>query len=96
MRESEIEKYFTERVIAADGEVRKVQWIGRAHAPDRVAMFKHRSPGKRTWWVELKAPKKGPRPGQAREHDRMRAVGQNVVVLNSIEAVDKWCEEVGI
>jgi hypothetical protein len=49
------------------------------------------SPGNfytRTVWVELKATGKVAEPHQYREHNRMRAVGQRVVVIDSIEGVD--------
>lgn len=39
MRERDIEKYLVERVKALGGEVRKVQWIGRRGAPDRLVML---------------------------------------------------------
>lgn len=39
MRESQIEKYLVVRVKALGGEVRKVQWIGRRGAPDRLVML---------------------------------------------------------
>lgn len=39
MRESDIEKYLVKRVKALGGEVRKVKWIGRRGAPDRLAML---------------------------------------------------------
>lgn len=39
MRESTIEKYLVEQVKAIGGEVRKVQWVGRRGAPDRIAML---------------------------------------------------------
>ena len=41
-------------------------------------------------WAECKAPKKGPRPEQAREHNRMRALGAQVLVINSFELIDKY------
>lgn len=100
MRESTIEKYLVTQVKAIGGEVRKVQWIGRNGAPDRVVML----PAKRaaqtidcawcnplglTVWVELKAPDKKPEPHQLREHKRMRDVGQTVVVIDSLEGVDE-------
>jgi hypothetical protein len=43
-----------------------------------------------TVWVELKRPGATAEPHQAREHERMRKMGQTVVVLDSIEAVDRW------
>lgn len=94
MRESVVEKYLVQRVEAIGGEVRKVSWIGRRHAPDRVVMLKWAENGRTTKWVELKAPGKKPRPGQEREHQRMRDAGQDVHVLDTIEAVDKFIAEV--
>jgi hypothetical protein len=39
MRERDIEHYLVKRVKAMGGEVRKVKWIGRAAAPDRLVML---------------------------------------------------------
>lgn len=104
MKESDIEAYLVARVEARGGEVRKVQWIGRSKAPDRVVMLPamtdftapivyHYS---RIFWVELKAPgKKATFPSNAheraqeREHKRMREVGQVVLVIDSKEDIDK-------
>jgi hypothetical protein len=91
MRESIIERYLVKRVKELGGEVRKVQWIGRNGAPDRLVMlplsmkqvFMHC-----TIWVELKATGKVAEPHQLREHKRMRAMGQHVVVIDSLEGVD--------
>lgn len=96
MRESQIERHLVERVHALGGEVRKVRWLGRDGAPDRVVMLPEwvlignvwrRLP--RTIWVECKAPGKEPEPHQEREHLRMRRMGQLVVVVDSIEAVEE-------
>lgn len=38
-RERDIEKYLVGRVKALGGEVRKVKWIGRNGAPDRLVML---------------------------------------------------------
>jgi len=95
MRESEIEHYLVKRVKSMGGEVRKVQWIGRRGAPDRLVMMPPGIviyPGPEygyTIWVELKAPGKKPEPHQLREHKRMQAMGQRVEVIDSLEAVDK-------
>lgn len=95
MRERDIERYLVKRVKELGGEVRKVQWIGRRGAPDRLVMLPTRinTIGLRvlaeTIWVELKAPGKKPELHQIREHFRMRALGQNVCVVDSIERVDK-------
>lgn len=84
MRESDIEKYLVERVKKLGGEVRKVRWIGRNGAPDRLVMLPDR-----TVWVELKAPGEKCRPHQIREHERMRRMGQCVAVVDSHEGVDE-------
>lgn len=82
--ERDIEQYLVERVKALGGEVRKVKWIGRNGAPDRLAML----PGK-TLWVELKAPGEKAKPHQVREHERMRRMGQRIEVVDSFERVDE-------
>lgn len=96
MRERDIERYLVKRVKTLCGEVRKVQWVGRAGAPDRVVMFPPWRYGNQvprgvaqTTWVELKAPGVKPEAHQLREHERMRAMGQRVVVIDSFEAVDE-------
>ena len=49
---------------------RKLQWIGRRNAPDRVFGFNGR-----TIFVEFKRPGERLRVGQDKEIDRMRAAG---------------------
>ena len=100
-RESQIETYLKQQVNIRDGEIRKVTWVGQSKAPDRLVMLPNRadpSPGPtgHTLWVELKAPGKGKtfpadahERAQAREHARMRAVGQRVFVIDSYEGVDR-------
>lgn len=94
MRESDIEQHLVNRVKDSGGEVRKVSWIGRRGAPDRLVML----PGKwlngstrrgKTIWVELKAPGKVAEPHQLREHTKMRNLGQTVLVIDSKDAVDE-------
>lgn len=99
-RERDIERHLVERVKAIGGEVRKVQWVGRRGAPDRCVMLPARrlspsldcawcNPSGRVLWVELKAPGQKPEPHQAREHARMRAMGQTVLVIDSFEGVEE-------
>lgn len=82
--ENDIEQYLVKQVKALGGEVRKVRWVGRHGAPDRLVML----PG-RALWVELKAPGQKPRPHQLREHARIRAMGQRVEVVDSFDGVDE-------
>lgn len=88
MRERDIEQYLVRRVKELGGEVRKVQWIGRRGAPDRLVMLPAQREYESTVWVELKAPGVKAEPHQLREHNRMRGLGQHVVVIDSIEGVD--------
>lgn len=105
MKEADIEAYLCKRVREAGGDVRKVQWIGRKGAPDRLVMLPampyhsdapivYHYP--RTIWVELKAPGLAAlfphtphERQQAREHERMREMGQRVVVIDSFAGVDE-------
>lgn len=93
MRKSDLEKYLVARVKELGGEVRKVQWIGRRGAPDRLVMIhnhlRYACPTCHSHgfavWVELKTPT----ATQLREHERMRKMGQRVVVVDSVEGVEE-------
>lgn len=110
--ERDIEDHLVKRAIALGGEVRKVQWVGRDGAPDRLVMLPPRAQTfeetsslqlrrvpavpAQTIWVELKNPetiKTFPADpherAQAREHKRMRDVGQRVEVIGTIEQVEE-------
>ena len=94
-QEAKIEKYLCDRVKMLGGEVRKVKWIGRRGAPDRLVMlpqtwirYRDYPIPPQTIWVEVKAPGEVPEPHQAREHARMRAMGQRVEVIDSMGGVD--------
>lgn len=105
LKERDIERYLCRRVKEKGGEVRKVQWLGRDGAPDRVVMWAGRVPTvvdgqvverPQTIWVEVKNPetiKTFPanehERKQFREHQRMRALGQCVVVVGTFEQVDE-------
>ena len=99
-RESQIETHLVRRVKALGGEVRKVEWIGRNGAPDRLVMlpesFSKGLDGFSTIWVELKAPGKAAKfpanaheRAQHREHERMRKMGQRVEVVDSYERIEE-------
>ena len=123
MRESSIEDYLVRRVKELGGECRKVQWIGRKGAPDRVVMLGKDKAlaylsdiidaarngdridesvvldallGMVLVWPELKAeglaalfPHTPHERQQHREHERMRAMGQRVVVIDSYAGVEE-------
>lgn len=95
MRESKIEEHLVNEAKALGGEVRKVKWIGRRGAPDRLLMlpsYRRLSLGS-TVWVELKATGEVPKAHQLREHKRMRDMGQRVEVIDSIEGVNSLLKE---
>lgn len=81
--EKDIEQYLVKQATEAGALVRKAQWVGHNHCPDRILMFPHM-----TIWVEVKAPNQQPRAGQQREHKRMRQHGQIVAVAASHVDVD--------
>ncbi len=97
MRERDIEKYLVQRVKELGGEIRKVKWVGRHGAPDRVVMLPdfwwHCHSGKKGTpgpiFVELKAPGEKPKPHQIREHKRMDNCHLRVEVIDSIEGVER-------
>ena len=84
MRESTIENYLVERTKVAGGECRKLKWIGRHGAPDRIVMLNGQ-----VIFIELKAPGEKAKPHQVREHERMRRMGQRVEIVDSCERVDE-------
>ena len=98
MKESAVEAYLVERVKKLGGEVRKVSWQGRKGAPDRLVMLPSHAIDalNNTIWVELKAeglaalfPHTPHERQQWREHERMRGMGQQVVVIDSYTGVDE-------
>lgn len=89
MRESVIEKYLKDQVKRCGGEVRKLAYQGRNGAPDRWVLLNGQHP-----LVELKAPGVKPEVHQLREHDRLRAAGLDVYVIDSIDAVDALIRKV--
>ena len=97
-RENKIEAHLVERAERAGALVRKLAYIGRRGAPDRMVVWGTQR-GERVGFpcqidfVELKAPGQRPDPHQEREHARLRSMGCNVFVLDSIEAVDAYIEE---
>lgn len=99
--ERDVEKYLVKRVKELGGEVRKVKWIGRRSAPDRLVMLPE-IPHigyimiAQTIWIEVKAPGLAAsfplgahEQAQHREHERMRKMGQRVEVVDSYARVDE-------
>lgn len=85
MRERDVERQLIKRVKAAGGEVRKLMWIGRRGAPDRLVLL----PGRGPLFVELKAPGGRISRLQEVEHRRLRAAGGRVMVIWKIEQIEE-------
>jgi hypothetical protein len=79
IRESTVENNLVKKVKAAGGTAYKFTSPGRKAVPDRLVLL----PGGRVVFVECKAPGELPRADQMREHNRLRALGFKVVVLDS-------------
>lgn len=101
-RESTIEKRLVKRVKELGGEIRKVRWIGRDKAPDRLLMLPERdifgvydayNPAcqARTIWVELKAPGKAAKfPSNAHERAQHREHERMRKMGQRVEVVDSF------
>lgn len=81
MLESAIENPVVKRAEIAGYFVRKVSWVGRRSAPDRLFARKDRG----QVYIEFKAPGKPITLSQQLEHDRMRAAGIEVHLCDSID-----------
>lgn len=76
-------------LLALGAVVRKLRWADRNGAPDRFVLLRGR-----VWLVELKKYGERPEPHQLREHERLRTQGADVRVIDSVEEVDLFVQEV--
>ncbi len=88
MSEKLLEAGLRRKVVALGGMCDK--WTGTPGAPDRIVML----PGGRVIFVEMKAPGGRLAKIQEKKHRDLRALGMDVRVLASKEAVDAFIEEV--
>jgi hypothetical protein len=86
MRERDIERALVARVKMLGGLCEKFTSPGRANVPDRIVTLHDGE----VFFVELKAPGKPVRKGQERDHERRRALGCDVRVIDSMEAVNAF------
>lgn len=87
MAEAQIERDFTKRISIAGGMQYKFTSPARRGVVDRIALFpvaeEHRDiVAKYVRFVELKDTGKKPEPHQEREHERLRAMGFAVDVVD--------------
>lgn len=86
MLESTIEKALCDRVKSLGGTCEKFTSPSRRGVPDRLITL----PGGRIVFVELKAPGKKPTKLQLKDHERRRALGCEVLVIDSLEAANAF------
>lgn len=89
MRERSIETYLREQVRQAGGIAFKWVSPGNNGVPDRIVIM----PGGRVVFAELKAPGRKPTQLQQYQHERLRALGCDVRVIDSREGVDTLIRE---
>jgi len=89
--EKSIEDYLVERVEFCGGQAAKWDVRGHRGRVDRVVMLPCGEMARHwhVYLVELKAGGKKPRPEQLREHARLRALGFEVIVIDTKEQVDE-------
>ena len=81
MLEKTIEQALVKRVKELGGMAEKFVSPGRRSVCDRIVTL----PGGVIIFVELKAPNKHPTPLQELDHERRRALGCDVRVINTLE-----------
>lgn len=86
IKEYVIEDAFVKACKARGLEQRKVCWIGRRAAPDRVIFVDGGV------YVELKRPGGKPRASQDMEHARMKAGGMKVYVVSTLDELEDFFE----
>lgn len=83
MLERDIEKALVKRIKTLGGLCEKFVSPSNVGVPDRLVTL----PGEIVF-VELKAPGKKPTAKQLRDHERRRALGCTVLVIDSLEGID--------
>ena len=90
MREKDVEQALVQAVKKIGGICPKFVSPGTNGMPDRIALL----PGGRMGFIEVKAPKQKPRPLQERQHQRLRALGFPVFVLDDPEKIEEILAEI--
>lgn len=89
MREKIVEIYLREQIKKLNGIAYKFVSPGNAGVPDRLVLL----PNGRTIFVELKAPGKKTSVLQDRQIARIRKLGFQVEILDSVDKVDEFIEK---
>lgn len=85
MLEKTIEKYLVDECKKMGASCDKFTSPQRRSVPDRLICWKGSA-----YFVELKATDKKATPNQLRDHEKRRALGMPVLVINSKEQVDTF------
>jgi hypothetical protein len=101
IKEADVEEYLVKKVEAAGGTAEKFTSPNRTAVPDRIVAWPAgpyhgwtRDPA-RVVYVECKAPGEKPTRAQERDHERRRAMGFQVYVVDTYTAVDLFMESEG-
>lgn len=86
--EKKIERYLVERITAKGGLCIKLLSNYAIGLPDRLCVF----PGGKIVFVELKTTGQKPRKIQVFMHEKLRAIGAQVYVIDSLFGVDNFIE----
>ena len=89
VRERDVENYLKAQIVKLGGRSEKFKTPGRRSAPDQICTFPHAQ----MFWVECKAPGKVPTEKQHLDHERRRAMGFKVYVVDSKPAVDDLIQQ---
>lgn len=90
MREKDVEQALVQAVKKIGGMCPKFVSPGTNGMPDRIALFR----GGRMGFIEVKAPKKKPRPLQVRQHQRLKDLGFPVFVLDDPDEIEEILAEI--
>lgn len=91
MKESVIERYLRDRVKEIGGRAYKFVSPGNSGVPDRLVLL----PGGKSIFIELKTPGKVTTPIQIQQHRKIRALGFEVLIIDSKEKVDDFIRSFG-
>ena len=90
MLESKVETRLREKTEKLKGKCVKLVAIGKDRGiPDRLLIL----PGGLNIYVELKAPGKVPSKQQIHRHKELRDLGQEVLVIDTLEQVDDLMDD---
>lgn len=90
-REKQVEARIVKRAREHGGVAYKFTSPGRRSVPDRFMLMPCWDGG--DYFIEAKAPGQKPTPSQTREHEKIRARGGTVYVIDDYEPCDKLFDE---